>query len=125
MSEINMIPLIDVMLVLLIVFMITVPVMTHSMWVDLPQSKSEANSVLPETIVLSISRDGGVLWDGIPVDSATLEARLSTIAAREPQPEIHLHGDRRVAYEHVTETMSAIRHAGIQKLGFITKPDTR
>lgn len=125
MSEINMTPLVDVMLVLLIVFMITVPVMTHSMRVDLPQSKSEPSIVPAKTIVLSVGSDGGVLWDGTPVDSEALEARLSAVAAKQPQPEIHLHGDRRVAYEHVAETMSAVRRAGIQRLGFVTKPDAR
>jgi biopolymer transport protein ExbD len=125
MNEINMTPLVDVMLVLLIVFMITVPVMTHSMRVDLPYAKSEPNIVLPETIVLSVGSDGSVLWNGTPVDSAALETRLSAVAAGQPQPEIHLHGDRLAAYGHVAETMSAVRRAGIQKLGFVTKPDTR
>ena len=122
-SEINMTPLVDVMLVLLIIFMITVPVLTHSVKIDLPQAKNEPNIVQPQTITLSVTADGSVHWNETTVDAAALENRLQAAAAQKPQPEIHIRGDRKVAYEQVVKTMAAVQRAGIQKLGFVTKPD--
>lgn len=121
-SEINMTPLVDVMLVLLIIFIITMPVLTHSVNLDLPRASSEATVLKAETITLSVTADGEVHWNGEKVDLATLESRLRAEASKEPQPEVHLQGDRKVAYEHVAETMAAAQRAGILKLGFITEP---
>jgi biopolymer transport protein ExbD len=123
MSEINMTPLVDVMLVLLIIFILTVPVLTHSVKLDLPRASNQSSSVQPQTVTISVTAQGVIHWNESIVDEATLESRLRAAAAQEQQPEIHIRGDRRVAYEHVIKTMAAAQKAGIQKLGFITKPD--
>jgi biopolymer transport protein ExbD len=125
MSEINMTPLVDVMLVLLIIFMLTVPVLTHAVKVDLPQAQSAANDIKPETVTLAVTADGTVYWNEDVVDAAALDARLAAAAARSPQPEVHIRGDRQVAYEHVMKAMAAAQRAGVQKLGFVTDPAGR
>ncbi|MBS1186075.1 MAG: biopolymer transporter ExbD [Burkholderiaceae bacterium] len=122
-SEINMTPLVDVMLVLLIIFIITVPVMTHSVKLDLPRAQNQANIVQPQTVTISVLADGSTHWNSEAVDLATLQARLRVAAEQQPQPEVHIRGDRKVAYEHVAQAMAAAQKAGILKLGFITKPD--
>ncbi|MDK2123002.1 ExbD/TolR family protein [Parachitinimonas caeni] len=122
MSEINMTPLVDVMLVLLIIFIITVPVLTHSVKLDLPRAQNQPNVVKPETITLSVTVDGTVHWNDTVVDAATLDQRLRAAASQQPQPEIHIRGDRKVNYEHVVKTMAAVQRAGILKLGFVTEP---
>lgn len=122
-SEINVTPLVDVMLVLLIIFIITLPVMTHAVKLDLPHVQNQPNIVPPQTITLSVTADGTVFWDGKAVDEVTLADYLHVAAAKQPQPEIHIRGDRKAAYEYVVKTMAAAQRAGIQKLGFITQPD--
>lgn len=122
MSEINMIPLVDIMLVLLIIFIITVPVVTHSVKLDLPRAANEPNVVEPKTITIAVTADGEVHWDAEAIDESTLDSRLQTVAAEEPQPEIHVRGDRSVEYERVIMVMAAAQRAGMQKLGFITDP---
>ena len=122
-SEINMIPLIDVMLVLLVIFMVTIPVMTHSVQIDLPQENSERRLVLPQTISVAIMHDGQILWNDVPVDEAGLLQRLSAAATEDPQPEIHIQGDYRAAYGHIAKVMTAAHRAGIGKFGFVTQPD--
>lgn len=122
MSEINMTPLVDVMLVLLIIFIITVPVITHSVKVDLPRASNQPAPAKIETIEITVDAQGQVFWQQQPVDSNTLQAKLSQAAAQNPQPEIHLRGDKAVAYQHVVATMAAVQQAGILKLGFITEP---
>lgn len=121
-SEINMTPLVDVMLVLLIIFMITMPVLTHSVKLDLPRAENTPNQVKPETVSISVSADGAVHWNESPVDDTELARRLVAAAARDPQPEIHLRGDRKAEYEYVVKTMAAAQRAGILKLGFVTEP---
>ena len=122
MSEINMVPLIDVMLVLLIVFMITAPLLTHGVKIDLPQAASTATDEKPETVSLSVDADGRLFWNDQPIADADLAQRLTETAAREPQPELHLRADRDTRYQKLAEVMSAARVAGIQKMGFITLP---
>ena len=122
-SEINMIPLIDVMLVLLVIFIVTIPVLTHSLRVELPQEKSEIQVISPHTIQISVMHDGSIYWNDTPVDETELHLRLSVVAARDPQPEIHVQGDRRAVYGHVAKVMTAVHQAGIRKLGFVTQPD--
>lgn len=122
MSEINMTPLVDVMLVLLIIFIITVPVLTHSVDVDLPRASNVPNEVKPTTVQLAVNAKGEVFWNERQVSPEQLAAELKTAAAAQPQPEIHLRGDRTVAYEHVVKTMAAVQSAGILKLGFVTEP---
>ncbi len=121
-SEINMTPLVDVMLVLLIIFIITVPVLTHSVNLDLPRAQNEPNIVKPETITLSVTEDGAIHWNRDLIEEAELEQRLQAAASRVPQPEIHIRGDRTVAYEHVISVMAAAQRAGVLKLGFVTDP---
>jgi biopolymer transport protein ExbD len=122
MSEINMTPLVDVMLVLLIIFIITVPVLTHSVEVDLPRASNSPTETEPTTIQLAINASGEVFWNEQKVSEAELTSKLSAAATAKPQPEIHLRGDRTVAYEHVVKTMAAVQNAGLLKLGFVTEP---
>ena len=122
MSEINMTPLVDVMLVLLIIFILTVPVITHSVKLDLPRAANQVNDVKPETVDLSITTDGALYWNEQKLDKAAFEQRLAEVAAKQPQPELHIRADRKVEYEHVAQAMAAAQRAGIQKLGFVTEP---
>ncbi|MEW6592047.1 MAG: biopolymer transporter ExbD [Pseudomonadota bacterium] len=125
-AEINMIPLIDVMLVLLVIFIITAPMMTHAVKVDLPQAASQPNEVKPDTVNLAIQADGAVFWNGEAVDAARLQARMAEAAQQTPQPELHLRADGELAYKHVARVMADASRAGLTKLGFVTDPkDTR
>ncbi|MDO9468886.1 MAG: biopolymer transporter ExbD [Thiobacillus sp.] len=121
-AEINMIPLIDVMLVLLVIFIITAPMMTHAVKVDLPQASSQPNEVKPETIQLSIKADGSVFWNAEGVDAAAWQTRMADAAQQTPQPEIHLRADGDLAYRHVAQIMADAAKAGLVKLGFVTDP---
>jgi len=122
MSEINMTPLVDVMLVLLIIFIITVPVLTHSVKVDLPRADNTPNEIKPDTIHLSVTENGAVHWNEAIITQEELDQRLQAAAIQQPQPEIHLRGARTVAYEHVVQVMATVQRAGILKLGFVTEP---
>ncbi len=122
MNEINMTPLVDVMLVLLIIFIITVPVMKHSVNIDLPRATNQPQETKPETIRLSVDADGSYFWNEGKIDDATLEAQLKTAAAQNPQPELHIRGDKSVRYERVAQAMAAAQVAGVRKIGFITEP---
>lgn len=124
-AEINMIPLIDVMLVLLVIFIITAPLMTHAVKVDLPVAASQPNEVKPETINLSIKADGSVYWNAEPVDAAAWQARMDAAARQTPQPEVHIRADGDLAYKHVAQIMADAAKAGLGKLGFVTDPHTR
>ena len=121
-SDINMVPLIDVMLVLLIIFIITVPVITHSVKLDLPRADNTPNIVKPETVNLSVTTDGGIFWNDEKLDFTQLDLRLQTAASRQPQPEVFIRGDRKVPYENVAKVMAAVQRAGVLKLGFVTEP---
>jgi biopolymer transport protein ExbD len=123
MSEINTTPLVDVMLVLLIVFMITIPVITHTVPVELPKVRNEATKTKPENINLSVNKDGQVFWNlSLIPDNATLLERLKTEAVRKPQPEVHVRADQSTRYEYVGKVILDAQRAGIQKVGFITEP---
>ena len=121
-AEINMIPLIDVMLVLLVIFIITAPLMTHAVKVDLPVASSQPNDVKPETINLSIKADGTVYWNAEAVDAAAWQARMDLAAQKNLQPEIHIRADGDLAYRNVARIMADAARAGLTKLGFITDP---
>lgn len=121
-SEINMIPLIDVMLVLLIVFMITVPVMKHAVSVDLPQASSTMVQDKPSTIQLSVAADGQYHWDEKKISDEQLQLMLINAAQQTPQPSLHIRGDKEVRYERVAQAMAAAHRSGIQNLGFVTVP---
>lgn len=123
MSEINTTPLVDVMLVLLIVFMITIPVITHTVPVELPKVRNEATKTKPENVNLSVNKDGQVFWNQslIPDNNALLE-RLKGVAVLKPQPEVHVRADQQTRYEYVGRVILSAQRAGIQKVGFITEP---
>lgn len=122
MSDINMTPLVDVMLVLLIIFIITVPVLTHSVQVDLPQEQNQPNRIEPKTITISVTANGTYYWGDSEINTSELENRLTAAAKNEPQPEVHIRGDKKTDYEHVMKAMSLSQKAGIVKLGFLTDP---
>lgn len=123
MSEINMVPLIDVMLVLLIVFMITAPLLTHAVKIDLPTAASAANNEKPETVTLAVDEAGVLYWNDRRIEDAELATRFAEAAAKPVQPELHLRADRETRYQKLAEIMSAAREAGIQKMGFVTVPE--
>lgn len=125
MNEINMTPLVDVMLVLLIVFMVTIPVIRHAVKIDLPHASSQKEDTRPAQINVAIEADGTVLWDGTAVDDKALQAKIIAAAQTQPQPELHLNADRKVAYEKVAQVMSAAQSGGLTKLGFVTDPAHR
>ena len=122
MNEINMTPLVDVMLVLLIIFIITVPVMKHAVNVELPRANNQAEMSKPETIRLSVDAQGHYYWNETRVEDAALPALLQTAAANNPQPDLHIRGDKDVRYERVAQAMAAAQQAGVKKIGFITEP---
>ena len=122
MNEINMTPLVDVMLVLLIIFIITVPVMKHSVNVDLPRATNQVEDIKPETVRLSVSADGKYFWNESQVTDEELLPRLQAEAIKEPQPDLHIRGDKEVRYERVAQAMAAAQRAGVRKIGFVTDP---
>ena len=124
MNEINMTPLVDVMLVLLIVFIITVPVMQNAVKVDLPRATSAPQDAKPETIRLSVDAQGQYFWNEQPITDAELVPRLQQSAARNPQPELHLRGDKNARYERVAQALAAAQRSGVRKIGFVTEPGT-
>jgi len=122
MNEINMTPLVDVMLVLLIIFIITVPVMKHAVNVDLPRASNQAQEQKPETVRLSIDAQGLYYWNEGRVDEDLLPTLLRAEAAKNPQPDLHIRGDKDVRYERVAQAMASAQQAGLRKIGFITEP---
>jgi biopolymer transport protein ExbD len=122
MNEINMTPLVDVMLVLLIIFIITVPVMKHSVNVDLPRATNQPEETKPETVRLSVDADGKYHWNESDISDADLTPRLEAMAAQNPQPDLHIRGDKDVRYERVAQAMAAAQRAGVRKIGFVTDP---
>lgn len=124
MNEINMTPLVDVMLVLLIIFIITVPVMKHSVNIDLPQATNQPQDAKPETVRLSVDGQGAYWWNESRIEDKDLERMLQAEAGKNPQPELHIRGDKSVRYERVAQAMAAAQHSGLRKIGFITEPKT-
>jgi biopolymer transport protein ExbD len=122
MAEINMVPLIDVMLVLLVIFIITAPLLTHSVKIDLPKASSNPNITKPEHVQIGIRQDGRVFWNGEQAEKADLQQRMSQAATLDPQPEIHIRADRLVHYENVAQVMSMAGKAGLKRIGFVTDP---
>ena len=122
MNEINMTPMVDIMLVLLIIFIITVPVMKHSVNIDLPRASNEAQVIKPETIRLSVDAEGSYFINENKISDAGLAPQLKAAAAQIPQPDLHIRGDKAVRYERVAQAMAAAQQAGLKKIGFITEP---
>ncbi|MBP9591472.1 MAG: biopolymer transporter ExbD [Steroidobacteraceae bacterium] len=124
MSEINTTPLVDVMLVLLIIFLITIPVITQSVKVDLPKAANIPTQTKPENVNIAVDAEGNVYWNTalVPTQEALLE-RIKAVAVMDPQPEIHVRGDKHTKYEHIGRVIVLAQRGGIQKVGFITEPD--
>ncbi len=121
-SEINMVPLIDVMLVLLVIFMITAPLLSHSIVIDLPQVSAQPVKEEPVVIDLAIDGNGAIYWNEQPVGSAELPARLREIAQQKPQPDLQLRADQDTRYEILAEIMGEANRAGVKGIGFVTTP---
>ena len=120
MSEINMTPLVDVMLVLLVIFMITLPVIQHAVKVDLPRASSTRNATPSDNLQLSIDAQGQFFLGKQAIDAAGLQTRLQVEASKDPQPQLFIRGDKRVPYEFVAQAMSSAKRAGMQRVGFVT-----
>jgi biopolymer transport protein ExbD len=125
MSEINMTPLVDVMLVLLIIFIITVPVMKHAVNIALPRATNQPQDLKPHTVRLTVNAQGDYFVNEVKVTDEQWAALLKAEAARQPQPQVHIKGDRDVRYERVAQAMAAAQRAGLQKIGFITERNTQ
>jgi biopolymer transport protein ExbD len=121
-ADINMVPLIDVMLVLLIIFMVTAPLLTHAVKVDLPKAWSAPNLTKPDNVQLAIDSNGQVFWNGENVDAAQFAARAKAAAALQPQPELHIRAERTTQYEKVAQVMSEAARQGLIRIGFVTDP---
>jgi biopolymer transport protein ExbD len=125
-SDINTTPLVDVMLVLLIIFLITIPVVTTSIPVQLPKERNEVRETKPENIVISVDAKGGIFWNELRIANTTaLIDRLKKIAVLNPQPEVQIRGDGGADYDAVGRIIYACQRAGIAKVGFITEPPVR
>jgi biopolymer transport protein ExbD len=125
-ASINTTPLVDVMLVLLIIFLITVPVVTQNAAVALPKEVNIVRQTKPENIEISVTKDGDVFWNAMPVaDNNALVERLKKVSVMVPQPEIHVRGDEKSRYESVGRVVFACQRAGIQKISFVTEPPPR
>ena len=121
-AEINMIPLIDVMLVLLVIFIVTAPLLTHAVKVDLPKANSTPNLTQPDNVQLAIDAQSRVYWNGEPVDAAAPAERIRAAAARVPQPELHMRAEAATSYEKVAQVMSEAARHGLTRIGFVTDP---
>ena len=122
MADINVTPMVDVMLVLLVIFIISAPLFTHAVKLDLPVASSAPAPEKPETVTVAIDAAGKLYWNDQAIDAAALDTRLATAAARQPQPELQLRADKSTRYEIIAEVMSAAQSAGLSKLGFVTEP---
>jgi biopolymer transport protein ExbD len=122
-STINTTPLVDVMLVLLIIFLITIPVVTHTVPVKLPSETNQPYKTKPENITLAINKDGDMFWNEASVaDTNALLERLKVVAVQLPQPELHIRGDQNTRYEFIGKVILTAQRAGIAKVGFVTEP---
>jgi biopolymer transport protein ExbD len=122
MADINITPMVDVMLVLLVIFIITAPLFTHAIKVDLPSAQSAPAPEKPETISLSIDRSGKMFWNDAPLAENELTDRLTAAAQRQPQPELQLRADKDTRYEILAQVMSLAQNNGLNKIGFVTVP---
>jgi biopolymer transport protein ExbD len=121
-AEINMIPLIDVMLVLLVIFMVTAPLLTHAVKLDLPQASSEARQIASK-LEIAIDAAGKLYWDGDEIEVEGIDARLMALAEARPETEIHLYADTSTRYEFIANIMAASSRAGLSKISFVTQPE--
>ena len=122
MSEINTTPLVDVMLVLLVIFIITAPLLTHAVKIDLPQASSQPLPEKPEVISVSIDAAGKMYWNDAPLVQGELKVKLQEIADKKPQPELNIRADRETRYQVLADVMAYAQNAGVTKLGFVSEP---
>ncbi len=122
MAEINVVPLVDVMLVLLVIFIITAPFLTNAVKVELPKATSNPNITKPDHIEFGIREDGRLYWNGEKIEETSLPQRFEQEAKKQPQPELHIRADRLAHYEFVARVMSAAAKAGLTRIGFVTDP---
>ena len=123
MAEINMVPLIDVMLVLLVIFIVTAPLLTNAVKLDLPKVSSQANELRPDKIEFAIDAGGQRFWNGEPLSLAESIQRFAAEGRKPQQPEIHLRADQNVAYRSVAETLADASKAGLTRVGFVSEPE--
>ena len=122
MGEINMTPLVDVMLVLLIIFILALPVLTKTLPIELPDADAKPTEPLPDLVQLGIAADGQMHWQGQAISEAELSQRLAELTAQQPQPPLQIQADRRVQFEHVARALAAAQLAGVKQLGVLTEP---
>ena len=122
MADMNVVPLVDVMLVLLVIFIVTAPLLTHAVKIDLPKASSSVNITKPEHIEFGIRENGDLFWNGELLPLEALGPRFAQEAAKQPQPEIHIRADRHVYYEKVAQVMAAAAKVGLARIGFVSEP---
>ena len=122
MADMNVVPLVDVMLVLLVIFIVTAPLLTHAVKIDLPKASSQVNITKPEHIEFGIREDGDLFWNGETVTIEELPARFAVEAPKQPQPEVHIRADKFVHYEKVAQVMAAAAKSGMVRIGFVSDP---
>ena len=122
MAAMNVVPLVDVMLVLLVIFIVTAPILTNAVKIDLPKASSQVNITKPEHIEFGIREDGSLFWSGEPVTTDQLPARFAQEAQKQPQPELHIRADHHVHYEKVAQVMALAAKAGLTRIGFVSDP---
>ena len=125
MSEINMVPLIDVMLVLLVIFIVTAPLLTHAVKLELPKASAEVNQLRPDKIELAIDAQGQRFFNGERLSRQQIAERFTQAGKVQPLPELHLRADQAVSYRAVAETLADASRAGLSKIGFVSEPETR
>jgi biopolymer transport protein ExbD len=123
-SEINMVPLIDVMLVLLVIFIVTAPLLTHSVKLELPKASSQVDPAPAEKVEFAIDAAGALYWNGEPVSRTEAARRFAAESTKRPQPEVHLRADQQVAYRVVAQTLADASKAGLTKVGFVSEPES-
>lgn len=121
MADINVTPMVDVMLVLLVIFIITAPLFTHAVKLDLPNAQSAPAPEKPETISLSINGEGRIFWNNDAIELKDLDAKLAAAAQKKPQPELQLRADKSTRYEVIAQVMAAAQTNGLTKMGFVTE----
>ncbi len=124
MADMNVVPLVDVILVLLVIFIVTAPLLTHAVKIDLPKATSHVNITKPEHVEVAIQESGALFWAGESVNWQALPERFAAEARKQPQPEIHIRADRHAYYEKVAQVMTAAAKAGLTRIGFVTDPNS-
>ncbi len=122
-ADMNVVPLVDVMLVLLVIFIVTAPLLTHAVKIDLPQASSQVNVTRDERVELAVREDGTLYWNGEPLTLAQFAERCDVAGRQAPQPELHLHADRHVHWERVAQVLAIAVRSGLQRVGFVSLPE--